>query len=253
MKHVSLSLLIRGAALLLCGSLHGQVLLTDTFDGSVIDSSKWSVLTSQYTPAGTAGAVYVSGGNAVLVNRGTIITKSEFRSSYELTGRFRIDGNIDRFGVWLRTTGTSTNPWKDQDNGVFINFQQETFGDTSRQWIGLNEWSVGGELNITAPYTSDNNCYLKELTNVSANIPSNAWLNFKIRDDGNNVSVYLNDLDNALFSVSTRFTPGSKVAFNNGYSNNQVSIDSITIVPETSSLAILALVGAMVLLGRWNR
>lgn len=230
-------------ALFFCAPLNADVLFTDSFDGSAIDSSKWDVITSPYTPAGTTGAVYVNGGNVVLVNRGTIITKSEFTLSYELTGRFRIDGNIDRFGIFLRTTGTSTNPWKDQDNGVFINFQQEKINDPNQAWIGITEWSVGGLLYPTAPYTNDSNCHNSILTTVDADIPSNTWLNFKITDDGSNVSVYLSDLDNALLSASTTFAPGSRIAFNNGYSNNQVSIDSIVIVPEPSSFSLLALGG----------
>jgi len=225
-------------------------LFVDNFDGSAIDSSKWDVITSPYTPAGTTGAVYVSGGNAFLVNRGTIITKSEFTSPYELTGRFRIETNRDRFAIFLRTIGTSTNPWKDQDNGIFINFQGETWNNPNQAWIGISEWSVGGLIDLTAPYTNDSNCHLNQLASIDANIPSNTWLNFKITDDGNHLSVYLNDLDNALLSASTTFAPGSRIAFNNGYGNCQASIDSILVVPEPSSLSLLVLGGVVVALRR---
>jgi len=241
--------LLAVSVLVLAGNAWSQVIFSDDFGGSVLDSSKWDVVTSPLTPAGTTGAVYVSGGYAVLVNRGTIITKSEFSSSIDLTGRFRIDSNYDVFSVFLRTTGSSTNPWKSQDNGIFINFQQDTYGDFSQRWIGISEWSVGGLLNPTAAYTNDQNVHSSLLNSASVWIPGNTWLDFRITDDGDNVSVYFGNLDNPIVSASSNLAPGSHIAFNNGYSDNQVSIDSITIVPEPSSLSLL-LAGGLVALSR---
>ena len=221
-------------------NLQAQTLLNDNFDGSTLNGALWDTFTSSLTPAGTTGAVYLSNGNLILVNRGTIITKQAFNTPFDISSNFRIEGNYDRVGIFLRTTGSSTNPWKDQDNGIFINFQQDTYGDFSKRWIGIAEWSVGGLNNLTGGYTNDPNTYYKQLATTSANIPSNTLLNYRITDDGYNIAVYLGNLTTPILTASTSFSPGNRVAFNNGYSGNQISIDSIQIVPEPSALSLLA-------------
>ena len=220
-------------------SLQAQSLLNDNFESSALNGSLWDTFTSPLTPAGTSGAVYLSNGNLVLVNRGTIITKQGFNTPFDLNSNFRIEGNYDRVGIYLRTTGASTNPWKDQDNGIFINFQQDTYGDFSKRWIGIAEWSVGGLNDLTGAYTNDSNTYYNQLATTPANIPSNTLLNYRITDDGYNIAVYLENLSTPILTASTSFAPGNKIAFNNGYSGNQIAIDSVEIIPETSAVSLL--------------
>ena len=247
-----MNVLVLVSFLFISFNLQAETLLNDNFNGSTLNGALWDTFTSSLTPAGTSGAVYLSNGNLILVNRGTIITKQGFDTTFDLSGNFRIEGNYDRVSIYLRTTGASTNPWKDQDNGIFINFQQDTYGDFSKRWIGIAEWSVGGLNNLTGVYTNDPNTYYNQLATTSANIPSYTSLNYRITDDGYNIAVYLENLSTPILTASTSFAPGNRIAFNNGYSHNQISIDSIQIVPEPSALSLLV-VGLGVVLRRRRR
>jgi len=233
--------------LILSASLRADVVLTDTFNGSVLDNTKWDIYTSPSTPAGTAGSVTIANGAVTLANRGTIITKQEFSNGFDLVGRFRFDGVSDRFMVFTRTTGTSTNPWKDQDNGIFYNFQQDV------GQVGISEWTVGGLSNLGNPYTSDANCWLNQLASAPAYLPSNEWLDFRITDNGSMVALYLGDLIHPVVTAASTFNPGKHISFNNSYNPGQVvSMDSVAVasVPEPSSLSLLTMGGVLVALGR---
>jgi hypothetical protein len=219
-------------------SLKADFVLTETFDGSVLDHTKWDIYTSPSTPAGTAGSVSVANGTATLANRGTIITKQEFSNGFDLVGRFRFDGVTDRFMVFTRSTGASTNPWKDQDNGIFYNFQQDS------GQVGISEWTVGGLSNPGNAYTSDANCWLNALSSAPAYLPSNEWIDFRITDNGSMVALYLGDLANPIVTATTVLSPGNRISFNNSYNPGQVvSIDSVTVasVPEPSALSLLVI------------
>ena len=237
----------------LVSTLEADVLLTDAFNGSQLDDSKWNTFTSPSTPAGTSGSVSVGNDVVTLAHRGTLITKQDFLGGVDIVGRFRIDGPTERFMVWTRTTGASTNPWVDQDNGVYFLFQQETYGDTSNHWLGIGEWSVGGLNDPTGSYTSDQNCFNSEIaTKHNLFIPSNEWIDFRVTDDGYSVALYLNDLLTPALTAASLFTAGNHISFNNGYGpGNAVSIDSIIVnsVPEPSALSLLA-VGLGVLFRR---
>ena len=105
---------------------------------------------------------------------------------------------------------------------------------------------------MTGVYTNDPNTYYNQLATTSANIPSYTSLNYRITDDGYNIAVYLENLSTPILTASTSFAPGNRIAFNNGYSHNQISIDSIQIVPEPSALSLLV-VGLGVVLRRRRR
>jgi hypothetical protein len=171
-----------------------------------------------------------------------VSTKQAFADGFDIIGKFRFDLNTDRFIVWTRTTGTpSTNPWKDVDSGSAFIFQQDG------SIVSIGEWAVGGLANPAGVYTTDANCYYNDLTNKSATLPSLTWLDFRVTDDGYNLAFYINDLTTPQLTAVSSLTPGDKASFNNGYNDNQVSLDSITItdaIPEPSTYALLLLSGA---------
>jgi hypothetical protein len=223
-------------------------LLTDSFNGVSLDTNIWNVFEPSTTAGGGVGSVTLSSGAVVLNSRGTLTTKQDFPFGLDIYGRFRFDGTTDRFMVWTRTTGASTNPWSDRDNGIYFRFQQNSSS------IGIAEWSVGGISNLTGPYINDPSVYHNELGTVGANLPSRTWLEFRIKDTGNQVELYLGDLLNPKIIATSTFSPGSRVSFNNGYNPGQtVSIDNVTIsVPEPSSFSLLA-GGAVLMAGRRRR
>jgi hypothetical protein len=225
------------------GFFHGHnsfaSIVTDTFDGPILDSSKWDEYTPANTLAWTSSSVYVSNGNLTLVNRGTISTKQSFETGFDIIGKFRFEANTDRFIIWTRTTGTpSTNPWKEVDAGIAFIFQQDASS------ISIGEWTVGGLSNPTGVYSTDANCYYYNLASDTATLPNNTWLEFRVTDDGYNLAFYLNDLSIPQLTAVSSLTPGAKASFNNSYDNNQVSIDYITItssVPEPSTYALFGI------------
>lgn len=235
MKRHVLFLLLASASL----SANAQI-LTDSFAGTTLNASKWSVYEPASTAGGGSGTVRVNSGNVVLTSRGTLITNQEFLGEVDITGRFRFDGAADRFMVWTRTTGSSTNPWSDQDNGINFRFQQ----DVSQ--VGIGEWFVGGLSNPAGAYLNNSQIYYSDLAVASTSLPGGVWLDFRVRDTGSQVELYLGNLSVPMISATTSLRAGYKVSFNNSYNPDQVvSIDSLTIVPEPSTLALVLFSGVL--------
>jgi hypothetical protein len=86
--------------LILSASLRADVVLTDTFNGSVLDNTKWDIYTSPSTPAGTAGV------NSVLSNPNlwTLYTTSQIQNmavgdlvlSRQVNGGFVLNYDIEQ-------------------------------------------------------------------------------------------------------------------------------------------------------------
>lgn len=203
----------------------------DSFDGSSLDGSKWSTLLPY-----SDSVVSVQDGFLRTTSRGTVVTQSEFSDQISgpvvVSGSFRLANSFSVFEVWLRSDGIlipGTYGWV---GGIMVGF-----------WSGPNYWSSPG-LKIGYSDLTPN------IFTDSITFNADQVYNFKITDGGSWISV---DVDGVRRVTSlTQFSTGGKVALN-GRQNldglvGQVDVFGIEIVPEPSSLSLLALGGLVVAL-----
>ncbi|NDF99087.1 MAG: PEP-CTERM sorting domain-containing protein [Chitinophagia bacterium] len=207
-----------------------ELLLVDSFDGSNIDSTKWD----QIIPFGSS-SLTVENGYLKSVGRGTLVSKQEFQSPYVLSGTFTSINDWDLLAIILRSDGQITpGDLNGGLNGLAIGFHPPP-----------SIWSGGG-LNITRSGIG-----LFYSFPLSFN-PSQEY-DFKITDYGSTISVNINGND--LFSLSTDFSAGSKIAFLSREPQGSTQTESrliqvqVATVPEPSALSLLA-VGLGVLFRR---
>ena len=150
-------------ALLYCATLKADVLLTDSFDGSSIDSSKWNV---SFLMSGSA--VSQLNGQVDLVNRGMVSSKQSFVSPYEVTGSFINSNNYDIFTALVRSDGKYT-------------------GGTGNG-IGIFFWSESGDIMI---YEADK--VVPTWVGRGYDVTPNQEHAFKIADNGSSVDIWFNN------------------------------------------------------------
>ena len=209
----------------------------DSFDGSSLDGSKWTTL-SPYSDS----VVSVQDGFLRTISRGTVVTQSEFSDQISgpimISGSFRLANSFSVFEVWLRSDGIlipgNSTGWV---GGIGVGF-----------WSGPNYWSSPG---LKIGYSDlTPNIFTDSITFNPDQVYS-----FKITDGGSWISV---DVDGVLRATSlTQFSTGGKVALN-GRQNldgqvGQVDVFGLQIIPESSSLSLLALGGVVMALGRRKR
>ena len=222
------------------GNALSQVLLTDSFDGSVIDASKWQALAPL-----SDSSMSVSDGKAVFFQRGILITQQNLPSSYIVEGRFAFTGGLhDNLHINLRTDGTLTQDWFDFSNNVYVQFSRRS----------------GANGDGTGTYNVALRSYPHGLWANDFTFVNDVYYDFKITDTGNRITVFLNDLQVASLATDwpTGSGSGNKIGLENrGYVpwwptyDNQVKLDYITIsVPEPSSLSLLLAGGAVALARR---
>jgi len=231
--------LIRLLALLvlpLTGNAWSQVLLSDSFNGASIDTSKWQVLAPL-----SDSSMTISNGNAVFFQRGILISQQNLPSSYIVQGRFAFTGgSYDQFQINLRTDGALMQDWWNFPNDVYVGFSRRGGDDGDK--IGQN------------------NIYLQAYGSTVGNFTflNDIYYDFKIVDTGNTITLFLNDLETPFLATNTTAGSGNKIGIENrGFVpwwptyDNQVKLDYITIsIPEPSSLSLLALGGVVVALRR---
>ena len=229
----SLALLV----LALATNAWSQVLLTDSFDGSLIDASKWQALAPL-----SDSSITVSNGNAVFFQRGILITQQNLPSSYIIEGRFTFSGGPnDMFHINLRTDGALMQDWWNFPNDVYVGFNR-TLGDPGVAGVNNVRLQAYGET-------------LKSFTFVN-----DVYYEFKIIDTGSSITLFLDDLSVPFLTTDTTMGSGNKIGIQNrGYVpwfptyDNQVKLDYLTIsVPEPSSLSLL-IAGGAVLMARRRR
>lgn len=178
--------------------------IADDFSDNTLNTSIWSTITRA-----SGSSVSLNNGYLSLSSRGTVITKSSF-SSADIVGKFRFTGSgSDRFVVWTRTSGNSTNPYSDLDDGIVFRFQQDT------GTVGIDAWN----------YSIGNT----PLAETSATLPNDEWLDFRVTDDGINVELYLNNLDTPILTATSTLSTGEKIAMNNALFDVTTQIDFISV------------------------
>ena len=162
-----------------------------------LDTNTWQTLTpfcdSQMT---------ISNGSASFLNRGILISKTNFPTSLEIRGSFEFVGNsYDQFQINLRTDGTMFNPAKNFATGTYISFG-------------------GGD----APLNSPNNVKIQDdsgspVAQTNFTFVLNTFYNFRITDDGNIITLYLNNLTKPFLTLSTTDGAGSLIDMENNRGN----------------------------------
>ena len=230
-------------AFFLCASLQAEVLFTDSFDGSAVNYSLWNV-NVPYSDSG----VRIENGEIVFLNGGSLITKNAVPTSSILSGSFRFTGSMwDRFSINLRANGALRfNSYGTYSSDIYVELQH-TGGES------------GGPLaNITI---SHNGVAHSERTMLGVNGRFNAdtVYNFMIEDDGSLIKLFVEDLVNPILTATTSTRDGYYIALGNreGSANgssisagSELRLGSISIIPEPSSLSLLALGGVVVALRR---
>ena len=217
------------AALLCSASLKADVLLTDSFDGSSIDSTKWTA----YRPQG-GSQVFESGGNLVMQMRGGVDSVMALPNELQVEGGFRFTGYEDHFAVVLRSDLSIANGYYEK-TGIRVSFQDNS------QTLRIQE--LGSGIN-------------NEIAFTFYTLNRNTDYTFKIVDQNNTVSLYLNGDSSPLVQATTFFRPGSFISFydrENPGNETQLQYVAVSSIPEPSSLSLLALGGAVVALGRRKR
>jgi hypothetical protein len=214
----------------LLSTLRADVLLTDSFDGSSIDSSKWNI----NLPFATSQA-YVSNGKFVSYDRGIITTKAAFNpylQPYMVEGVFTPENWQTVFCVTLRGNGNLDIP-SSESLGIRVGFWSSAFDPgLSINPIFLNATGTGVSalpaFAIGSPYT------------------------FAITDFGDTITVAINGTEVAVANVND-YKSGGSISLFSSYQNglNQVDNFKVSSVPEPSALSLLTVgFGALAVIRR---
>lgn len=199
------------------GNAWSQVLLTDSFDSSVIDSEKWYI----DLPMETSQA-YVSNGKFVTYDRGIIRTKTSFNPYFEpymVEGVFTVQNWETVFCVTLRSNGNLDIP-SNEPLGIRVGFwSKSTDPGITINPIYLNSTGLG----VSALPPLDGSSYA-----------------FAITDFGNKISVAINGSVVEFDNVNDYNSGGSISLFSSYYGGlNQMDNFKVSSVPEPSSLSLL--------------
>ena len=190
MKKLFLPLLSLGLAT--CGI---SQTVTDSFNGSLVNSSKWEAIAA-YSDT----TVTENNGSISLKNGGKILSQASFGNSIEVNGRFRFSGNVhDNFIFVFRTTSQTHGGGSiELTNGIAVRIEPEN--DTSSSFCTF----LVQRMNDSFQFGITNRAFLM-----------NQFYNFRITDDGTNFSFYFDDMTTPLVSGSDNLTLGNRVGVYN--------------------------------------
>ena len=224
--------------LALAGNAWSQVLLSDSFGGGAIDSSKWDV----YLPWALS-SVSLQNGAMRSVNRGTIVTRQDFGFPYVFTGTFRHSSIYDVTTLYLRSSGQrETTDFYGGMTGIGISL-----------WSSFHPTFGGGNIHITRSGISGS--FATYTLGLNPNIDYSFW----IRDTGDALSVRVtgSDISPIDWYVPIAFSAGSKIALasreNTIHTTQTGILDLLEVqvaVPEPSSLSLLLAGSAVLMAGR---
>lgn len=167
-----------------------QVLLTDNFDGSTVDTSKWSVVTPF-----SDSFVTQSGGYVQVEDAGRITTQSAFADAVEITGRIQLSNNArNNSKIVLRTDGAQ---YFSEVKGVAIQFSPQLDNGSFSNQLGI--FTIG-EL-------------AQASTSLTTPVALDTWYDFRIVDTGTSVELYWNGAITPSLTLVTSYRAGSKISF----------------------------------------
>jgi hypothetical protein len=224
----------------LAGIAHGQVLLSDTFSGSSVNTSNWSV---SLPYADTSAPV--SSGRVSLTNGAGLLSVSNYATPIEVSFSFAITGsNYESFNVYTRSDQFYPDGYAFQNGvGVSIRIQSDT-GVTAGN-IMLHDDGA---------------------TIASGTIPLslNTLYSARLVDTGSALTLYWGSDTSPFITATTAADYGDKVGAWNRHgaaagssisAGSITQIDSLTIsaIPEPSTYA--AIFGCVTLAGAvvWRR
>jgi hypothetical protein len=226
-------IILLGLTIFSINQLQSQVLVSDNFSGTSVNSSLWSV-TSPYDDS----SVTEGGGVLSIENNGRLTTQSAMPTSYEIFGNFYMANNpYSNFKVVLRTDGT---PDGAEADGIAFEFnvQDDPSGGGSTT-DNLKLFTIGnpaGDSNL-AP-------------DATANLTLDTWNTFLITDNGDNLDLYFDGSSTPSISGESTYSAGDLVTFYNREGDgggSSISNDGITELndiaitetPEPSSIGML--------------
>ena len=197
-----------------------QTQLFDNFNGSVIDTNKWTV--TEPTPTST---VTQTNNTLVLSNGGSIRTVESLTQPYRLTlSNVSLSGG-EVFAIHLRTTG------------------QVTLSSPYNYIVGINMniWAPNSTAQLNYVDSNGDNSLLQAPTLFTL-LPTNKIV---LIDEITSITLEINDLP--VWTSFTSISDGDKLAFSDRQdSPDSTSIGSVSVetVPEPSTYALLLLSGA---------
>lgn len=208
-------------------ALNAQTLI-DMFSGTTLNSSNW------IASAFPNGSVTVNDG-LTLTARGRITSAYGFTGPLTITGTVSFPNTAEYLTIMFRFSGA---------------YDEPTYGSAS-DGIGV---LIGPALNGVKFHIGDNNGGYQPI-HVGFSYSINTAYNFKITDDGLNITFYMNDMVTPLFTTTSAISSGNLVGF---YSRENVGLSEIsaiqiTTVPEpaTWSLVGLGALGLVILRRRF--
>jgi len=198
----------------------------DDFNDGVIDTTKWQVI----LPFGSS-QVLEDNGFVQSISRGVLATKGDVDSHVRISGKFMFVAQDPKISFRSDLSG-----WDGYGERTGVTLAFGLGGQNIRLEGRWGDHGSSGTIGVEKPYAWQSGIYY----------------DFAINDDGNNIEVFINGL--SVVSGATTQRMGSRVGFfGNEMSGMTARFDDISIqgvLPEPSSLSLLALGGLVMALRR---
>ena len=183
------------------------ILLTDSFDGTALDPTKWATI----LPFGSSSLVQ-SGGTLTTTGRGILATANDNAAPYVISGTFTMLNGLEHFNIVLRsdlsTVGAST---FFERLGVIVTFVNDGQGISIQLPSGQIASTGGGGFRF---------------------VTGQAYA-FRIYDTGSNISVEMDGV--SVLSANTTFSLGGRIAmYSREFSTTATRLDSVTILAPSA-------------------
>jgi hypothetical protein len=206
--------------LVCAASLPAQVLLTDDFSGTSLDTSKWSTI----LPTGSSSVVQ-NNGSLTTTGRGILATANQFSTPYVISGAFTMLNDFEHFNIVTRTDLSASSYY--ERPGILVSFSND-----------------GDEISIQR-YTSSSDSPALALASFA--LTTGQSYSFSITDTGSAVTLAINGADE--LSAASTFGTGDYIAFySREFPSTATQIDAlaITAIPEPSTFAGMAGLTALI-------